>query len=291
LPGPAEVVLEDGTALRVPADLPPDLPLGYHTWRLLAGGPPGQLIASPGRCYLPEAWRTWGWAVQVYALWSSASWGIGDLADLRRLGTWSAGELGAGFLLLSPLGAAAPLPPQQPSPYSPSSRRFLSPLYLRVEEAPGAAEAGLDLEPLAAAGRALAGRAPIDRDAVLRLKLDALEALYSRFGGSTAFDGHRAREGPALDRFATYCVLAERHGANWRQWPEEYRHPGSGAVTRVSRESGRVRFHAWLQWLLADQLAGAAAGIRLLHDLPIGVEPDGADAWAWHQAHPDGYSA
>jgi 4-alpha-glucanotransferase len=48
-------------------------------------------------------------------------------------------------------------------------------------------------------------------------------------------------------------------------------------------------FHAWLQWLVDEQLAAAqeaalAAGMSLgvLHDLAVGVHPGGADAWA-HQ--------
>ena len=36
-----------------------------------------------------------------------------------------------------------------------------------------------------------------------------------------------------------------------------------------------------LQWLLDEQLRRAAAEIPLMQDLPIGVDPDGADAWAW----------
>ena len=66
--------------------LPPDLPFGYHELCPLDGGVTVRIIVSPGRCYLPAGWHTWGWAVQLYALRSAESWGIGDLADLRHLG-------------------------------------------------------------------------------------------------------------------------------------------------------------------------------------------------------------
>src|SRR5216684_8218348 len=89
-----------------------------------------------GRCEPPPN-RGWGWAVQLYAARSRESWGIGDLADLRRLAQWSS-RLGAGMLLINPLSAPTPVAPLQPSPYYPSSRRFRNPLYLRVEEMPGA---------------------------------------------------------------------------------------------------------------------------------------------------------
>jgi hypothetical protein len=151
---PAELRLEDGTTLCVEGDLPADLPFGYHELRPLDGEATVRLIASPGCCYLPRDLRAWGWAVQLYALRSAASWGIGDLADLRTLARWSAADLGAGMVLVNPLHAVVPLRPQQASPYFPSSRRFRNALYLRIEEVPGAAALGADLERLAAAGRA-----------------------------------------------------------------------------------------------------------------------------------------
>ena len=74
---------------------------------------------------------------QLYATRSNESWGMGDLSDLRRLSEW-AQRLGAGMVLINPLHASQPVLPQEPSPYSPSSRRYLNPLYLRIEELPGA---------------------------------------------------------------------------------------------------------------------------------------------------------
>ena len=78
----------------------------------------------------------WGFTVQLYSVRSRLSWGHGDLRDLADLAAWSARALGAGFVLINPLHAAEPVPPLSPSPYLPMSRRFLSPLYLRVEDIP-----------------------------------------------------------------------------------------------------------------------------------------------------------
>ena len=39
-------------------------------------------------------------------------------------------------MLINPLHAAEPLPPVTPSPYLPMSRRWVSPLYLRIEDIP-----------------------------------------------------------------------------------------------------------------------------------------------------------
>ena len=75
----------------------------------------------------------------------------------------------------------------EPSPYYPSSRRFRNPLYIRMEEVPGAQLLGDRLAPLAEAGRALNSSRVIDRDRVLQLKTAALEELFAAFAGSEDF--------------------------------------------------------------------------------------------------------
>jgi len=279
---PSELTLEDGTVLRVNRHLPSDLPIGYHTLRALDGNSAVCLIVSPGRCHLPENLKAWGWALQLYALRSGQSWGMGDLADLRTFARWSGRELGAGFILLNPIGAPLPVMPQEASPYFPSSRLYRNPLYLRVEEVPGAAEARVALDKLAVAGRALNGDRIICRDAIFRLKMAALEKIWTRFRGNPAFDRFRAEQGKPLDQFVTFCVLAEHHDGGWRRWPARFRRPDSAAVRQFAAEhERRLRFHQWLQWLLDEQLARASKELPLMLDLPIGVDPTGADAWAW----------
>jgi len=277
---PAEVTLEDGTRLRLQRAWPPDLPPGYHTLREV-DDTSLPLIVSPGRCHRPFDLWGWGWAAQLYATRSSASWGIGDLADLGRLGRWATG-LGASLVLVNPLAAPLPSAPQPPSPYFPSSRRYRNPLYLRIEEVPGAT--GLvDVERLAAAGHALNAERRIDRDRVHRLKLAALEAVWA--GGVTAgaFDRYVAAEGGDLEDFATFQTLAEHHGgAGWRAWDADFRRPDASEVRRFAQtRRERVRFHQWVQWLIDQQLARAGAACPLMQDLPIGFDPDGADAWTW----------
>jgi 4-alpha-glucanotransferase len=279
--GPARVTLEDGAVLDVRGVLPRDLPFGYHDLQPFAGGESIRLIVSPGRCPLPEGLRDWGWAAQVYATRSSQSWGFGDLADLGRLAAWSA-RSGAGLVLINPLHAPMPRADQEASPYCPSSRRFLNPLYLRIEDVPGAGTLGDDLASLAAAGRALNARRIIDRRAVFRLKMDALERVWRRGHDAAGLDAFRRERGRALEEFAVFCALAERHEGGWPAWPAEYHRPHAPAVAHFAAEhADRVRFHEWLQWLLDRQLAQAARHVRLVQDLPIGVDPGGADAWAW----------
>lgn len=273
---PGEVVLEDGSELGWLESLPRDVPFGYHHLRV--GDREQRLLTGPGRC--PEPGRaSWGWSVQLYATRSRQSWGIGDLEDLRSLADWSAGS-GAGLLLVNPLYASTPVVPVQRSPYFPSTRRFRDPLYLRIAEVPGAE--AVDLAGLAAAGRALNGGARIDRDAAFTLKMDALGAIWSAGPPREGLRGYRAEQGPALRQWATFAVIAERHGAGWSHWPEELRRPGGAAVARFAREhADRVAFHEWVQWLIDRQLARAGDRLPLVQDMPVGVDRDGADAWAW----------
>lgn len=290
LAGRWELHTEDGGTERVAGSAPAP-GLGYHRLIRESDGHGVSLIVTPRRCHLPQDLRTWGWAVQLYAARSRSSWGIGDLADLRRLGEWSSSK-GAGVLLVNPLHASIPVPGMQsPSPYYPSSRCHRSPLYLRVEEVPGAVAAGEGLETAAAAGRALNRDRTIDRDTVLSLKLAALRSIFSGFAGDHGLDRFVAEGGQTLERFAIHCALAEDHGANWQQWPVELRHPTTFEVREfASHHSDRVRFHKWLQWLIDRQLADAGSTIGLMQDLAIGVDPGGADAWIWQDVLAPGIS-
>jgi 4-alpha-glucanotransferase len=287
--GRGQLVLEGGTPLGINDCLPPDLPPGYHDFYFDRGAGKMRLIVAPEKCVLPPGDR-WGWAVQLYSTRSRQSWGMGDLADLRRVAAWSAG-LGAGLLLVNPLSAVAPTLPQAASPYYPTSRRFRNPLYLRVEEVPGAERIAADLDRLAAAGRALSADRHVDRDAVFRLKHEALRAIRAGAAPDPDFDAYRLEQGKDLEQFAAYCALVAQFGEDWRQWPAEFRQPGGAAVEAFCRQhSAEVAYHQWLQWLLDRQLARAARELPIVQDLPIGFDPSGADAWIWQGLLAEGIS-
>lgn len=278
---PAILVLEDGTEVHATSHVPRDLPIGYHDLRPDDGGPTTRLIVTPARCHLDESMRAWGWVTQLYATRSRDSWGIGDLADLRAFAAWAA-RAGASTVATNPLHAPLPLAQQEPSPYSPSSRRFRNPLFLRIEDIAGFDPDDDVLERARQCGRALNDEPTIDRDRVYACKLAALERLWERFDHDSRFDAYVASEGTDLQLYATFCALAEEHGTGWSSWPAEHRRPESRGVDRFAAAHGeRVRFHQWVQWLLDGQLARAGAEIALLGDLAIGVDPDGADAWMW----------
>src|SRR5258707_5179872 len=284
-------------------ELPGDLPLGYHELHLQVGSSETStlVIVSPASLELPARLgpsRAWGLATQLYSVCSQRSWGIGDLTDLTDLAVWSAARHGAGFILVNPLHAAAPTAPMEPSPYLPTSRRFVNPLYLRPEaisEFVYARPRGT----LRKAQKEIQTRADrakrIDRDAAWKAKRSALEIVYlaERSAGRTlAYTAYRGREGHSLDDFAIWCALAEQYGGDWHEWAEDLQHPSSKAVAEFAAEhADAVDFHRWLQWQLDDQLTAAQAtavqaGMELgiMHHLPVGVDANGADPWALQDA-------
>jgi 4-alpha-glucanotransferase len=285
--------------------VPGDLPLGWHD--LVAESGPAYdvvvrvpLVVTPDRLELPaqvaDGPATWGLMTQLYSVRSRRSWGHGDLDDLAELARWAGEELGAGFVLINPLHAPSPTVPVEPSPYLPVTRRFTSPLYIRVEQVPehayltGAVRA--EIERTALMQRAMStSPGLIDRDAVWEAKRSALTLVHSvprSAGRESDYQAFLAREGAGLVDFATWCALAEVHGEKWSAWPEPLQDPTSVAVAAAREElADRVDFFCWLQWVLDEQLDAAqrratASGMVLgiVHDLAVGVHFDGADTWA-----------
>jgi len=234
--------------------------------------------------------------VQLYSVRSRGSWGHGDLRDLAELAAWSGRELGADFVLVNPLHAAEPVAPISPSPYLAMTRRHLSPLYLRIEDIPEYARLGAGdrarVEALGAPLRAASRTAAlIDRDAVWAAKRAALEIIRSAGlspGRQAGLDAFLARHREAVEDWATWCAIAEVHGPDWRTWPAALADPHSAQVAALRRtRAGRVDFHAWLQWLTAEQADAAQRAARragmsigVISDLAVGAHPGGADAWA-----------
>src|SRR5580704_3842328 len=239
--------------------------------------------------------RSWGFAVQLYSVRSRGSWAHGDLRDLADLAAWSGTALGADFVLVNPLHAAEPAAPISPSPYLAMTRRHLSPLYLRIEDIPEYARLGAGdrarVDALGAPLRAVSRTAAlIDRDAVWAAKRAALEII--RAAGlsperQAELDAFLDADADAVRDWATWCAIAEVRGADRRTWPAALADPRSSEVAALRQaRADRVGFHAWLQWLTAEQASAAqraarqaGMGIGVIADLAVGAHPGGADAW------------
>ena len=290
-------------------EVPGDLPLGYHTLRARSLDVESSmpLIITPGWLGFPERMgdrRAWGVAAQLYSVRSAQSWGVGDLTDLEDLAVWLAGQHGCDYVLVNPMHAAEPVPPMEPSPYLPTSRRFANPLYLRIERVVEYALATEEQRAMIGKRRTklLTGfdpAAPIDRDRSWRAKRKALSILFTvprTAGRQASFDAYRRREGSGLENFATWAALATRHGPRSDEWPTDLRRPDSPAVARFRNDhAAEIEFECWLQWLMDEQLAAAqnaarraGMGLGILHDLAVGVHPSGADAWSLQDTYARG---
>jgi glycogen operon protein len=242
--------------------------------------------------------RRFGLAAHLYALRREGDQGIGDFTTLAAVaeGTARVGGITVG---INPLHALSSEDRARASPYHPSDRRFLDPIYIDVAAVP-------DLTASADARAALASRtneigtlssmAMVDYARVWEAKRGVLERCFAAFAQRAAndpllleFDAFVAAGGVSLQHFAIFEAIASRNpGVAWPQWDSGLRNPAAAGIAAfASREASRVRFALYLQWLADRQLAAAAqrarsAGLQLglYRDLAVGSAPDGAEAWA-----------
>lgn len=294
------------------------LPAGYH--RLSVGADAlglveeAVVVVAPERCLTPDevlgdGGRAWGLSAQLYSLRSDADWGVGDFTALGQLAEIAA-ELGADMLGLNPLHALFPADPGHCSPYSPSNRVFLNPLYIDVTAVPEYADCVAAQQIVAQPGflqRLAAARdgEQVDYVAVAALKLPVLAALHAHF---TELAAYTPTPGPRAQAYAAFCAEwgedLRRHALfdalhehffdqgrgpwSWRDWPEAYRDADSKEVAAFAKtRAGRVDFFQWLQFEADRQLTEAAArakaaGMRVgfYRDLAVGADSGGSAAWS-----------
>ena len=289
--------------------IPADLPIGYHTLSVQAGGlhRNATIIAAPKRIELPKAVREhqrWGWMVQMYSVRSKRSWGVGDYGDLHQLAVDAADKSGADFMLINPIHASAPLPPLEPSPYLPESRRFINVTYIRpqdIEEYENASEEfKARIEQLhAQVEDANVSTEPLDINAAWSAKRAALEEIFAlpRTAERQAkFEAFKQAAGPDLDAFATWCVAFEVWGAPWEgTWFEETGRDSPKVAALLAEHKDAAEFYRWMQWIADEQVSRAhndakahGMALGLMQDMAVGVHALGADVWWSPERFADG---
>lgn len=243
----------------------PPLPAGRHEIRF--DDRPGHVrfvLVDPGACHLPPSIaagrRDFGLSGHLYALRHEGDGGIGDFETLRRFAritTACGGHLSG----INPLHHMFPADRSRASPYQPSDRRFVDPIYISIATL-------LDDLPvpkaqaLASASRAafaaLEGLSFVDYEAVWKAKDAVLRQAFAEFPGSSDFESFIAIGGEAL----------ARHGQFEAQVAGEP--PGSPQGER---------YRAFLQWVADRQLARAAAAGAIYRDLALGSAFDGGEVW------------
>jgi len=295
-------------------NLPPELPLGYHTLRVSVNGQfiaETNLIVCPDHAYLPEylasGGRTAGFNVTLYGLRSDRNWGCGDFTDLHALIEWARQEVGFDFIGLNPLHALHNRIPYNTSPYLPLSVYYKNHIYVDIERVPEfqtsvPAQTLFQSPSVQAEIAALRSAEYVAYQAVDCLKERFLKVLHGEFAKPGArssprfksFEAYCRREGDLLHKFALYCALDEilhKQDGNrwtWRDWPVEYQSPESAASGVFALEhASTVEFYKYVQFVLDEQLCDAQAHakqtgmqIGLYHDIAVAVDSCGADLWA-----------
>ena len=288
----------------------PQLACGYYTLSAKTGGKSClvRLIVAPESVYQPKllanGGRMNGLTMHLYSLRSERNWGIGDFTDLLNLMKYAA-EKKLDFVGINPLHALFTSKPAFASPYSPSSREWLNPIYLDVEKV-GAFTYNEQLKNWLAQPKirqriaALRITETVTYTAVWACKRDALHMAFNAFEQDTceaaaneraAFEAFVLEKGKALQGFGLFEALDQYYSrpgqVGWQSWPSEFHQPDGEAVEKFARSHEReIRFYMWLQWLCAEQLlevnqAAAEYGVKLgiYGDLAVGVARGSADTW------------
>ncbi len=276
-------------------------PSGYHEVKLRAGGRElrSLIIAAPRRAYWADEVRRWGVFLPLYSLHTRRSWGIGDFTDLEALVEWATAQ-GAGFVATLPLLASFLETPFEPSPYVPVSRLFWNEIFIDPEATVTGLEAlsREDHEVPAAtaeAARRLNAREPVPHREVMTLKRRVLEQFtrlsFQDPAANEAGRGLRVPR-PALDDYAAFRAAVERQSPSWRAWPERQRR---GSLLPSDYDAKTADYYAFAQAQAGEQIARVSQrakerGARLYVDLPVGVHPDGYDAWRYQEQFVEGMS-
>ncbi|QDE31112.1 4-alpha-glucanotransferase [Shewanella polaris] len=238
----------------------------------------GQLMVAPSMAYqgcfaqtATSSKQTWGLNAQLYAIRNDSQWGIGDFGNLAELIDYAA-QAGADFILLNPLHALDIGQPENPSPYSPTDRRRLNPLYIQIEAVyEYKALNGELLSQKWQQKRFVLNQANlINYEEVQSLKYAAFEKLYQIFCAQ-----HVRFETP---RFKAYSEFLEQDKAALMQFVELEIKLASKYFTY---DAG---FYLYLQFVASEQLQACqlnakqcGMSIGLIRDLAVGAVSHGAE--------------
>lgn len=203
-------------------------------------------------------------ALQLYSLRGGA------FGDLRALSDFARRAAGAGMdaVAVSPIHAPFLAACRDVSPYAPSSRLFLNPLYADTGAMP---DDGGDL---------------VDWPRAVPAKLTALRAAFAAGARADITPDARLRDHARFEALDAY--FRAQGLKDFRDWPPAYRDPRSLCVDAFARDhADEIAFHIFLQTLTEESLTAAQSaareagmGIGLIADLAVGTSPNGSHAWS-----------
>ena len=232
------------------------------------------IIVSPGTCHLPDdiaqGARVFGLASHLYALRHGGDEGIGDFETLRRFANVTE-EIGGRYAGLNPLHHLFPTDRSRASPYQPSDRRFIDPIYISVAKLLERFDFPKARALAAKSRAAFAGLEQlqhVDYPAVWAAKSAILEAAFSEFRSDPAHDAFVAQGGEALIAHGRF----------------------EAKLAGEARTPTRIAYRGFLQWIADQQLREAASHHNLYRDLALGCAFDGGEIDEAPQRFADGVS-
>lgn len=206
---------------------------------------------------LKEKTKLFGLSAHLYTLKTKDDTDSGDFATLaeyckftRSVGAYTAG--------INPLHHLFPTNRERMSPYQPSDRRFIDPIYIHVDGMPPAKPAKY-----------------IDYSSLWVEKDRRLRALYKTAKPEPADQ--------ALTQHAIFEAIAFKYGTvDSAKWPKGLDNSKSSAVAAFAAANrDEVGYRIFLQQLAMRQLAEATrAGAPIYADLALGVAEDSGEIWA-----------
>ena len=170
------------------------------------------------------------------------------------------------------------------SPYQPLSESYLNPLFIDFE--PWVESCFLESKELKAGS---SRKKSVAYESIKAWQFPLLLKIYERFvekGNISDFEKFKTREGETLHCFCAFCALKYRfHQKPWWEWPPQYHHYDSEAVTEYIKSHRKfVDFFAFEQWVLHQQWQhihtyAKRKGVHIIGDIPLYVGTDSAIVW------------
>ena len=251
------------------------------------------LVLADDEVHFPlPLWKAAGVAIPVFSLRSESSWGVGDFGDLKKMVDWAV-LTGQRIIQILPINDTTMTHTWMDSyPYNSISIYAFHPMYIDLNQLPRLQNAELQAH-FEWERMRLNALPAVDYEAVNRLKLDYLQALFEQDGDETQaskeFQQFAEENEDWLMPYAAFCYLRDLYGtADFRTWPELSVYDRD--IVRAKRDEDEtfchaMNFHYFLQYILHVQLLSASnyarqRGVLLKGDIPIGISRNSVEAWS-----------
>lgn len=230
-----------------------------------------RLIIAPQKAFLPpvlERKNVFGYSVQSYSLKRENDQGIGDFTSIKQC-LENCQNSGASILAINPLHALFGARRDLNSPYYPSDRCFIDPIYIDISKF----EPNCDFTKEQQSHNVLYIE-------VWAKKRIILQKIFDQKYNWKEFNNFCKNNAQSLDDYALFEAIETIHNGNW---PQDLKQKSPRAIEKFKQENSKeIEFQKYLQFIAHQQLSEISdikLPIGLNLDLAIGAAPMGAENW------------